>query len=94
MVLTERETARVTGRHLIAGAALLVAIALGTGSARAGLPEPRTAKEYAVKAAFLYSFANFVTWPAGEGEPDKQFVIGIVRTPSGNSLTELSAGKK
>lgn len=36
-------------------------------------------KEYNVKAAYLYSFGRYVTWPAGTWQSDDQpFVIGVI----------------
>jgi hypothetical protein len=53
-------------------------------------------REYAIKAAFLYHFSTFVTWPEhvfpGEGKP---FVIGIYgSSPFGGALTKIAARKK
>jgi hypothetical protein len=36
------------------------------------------AREYALKAAFLYNFAKFITWPGGaDDDPRTGFVIGV-----------------
>ena len=95
MVLAEQETVRVGGRRRLAGAALLVAVVLGSASARAGTAGPRMKDEYAVKAAFLYNFGNFVTWSAGEGEQDEPFVIGIVgEDPFGQFIDQAVRGRK
>lgn len=53
------------------------------------------AKEYQVKAAFLYNFTKFVEWPdrcyAG---PDAPFVIGVLgRNPFGEELEKLVRGR-
>ena len=94
MVLAKRETTRVGGRQLVARAALLVAVALGSASAPEGTEGPRTKKEYALKAAFLYNFGNFVTWPAGDGEQDEPFVIAIVgEDPFGPFIDRALGGK-
>lgn len=51
--------------------------------------------EYAVKAAFVYDFAKFVTWPTGafksEDSPITICVLG--QNPFGNSLSQIIAGK-
>ncbi|HZH99862.1 MAG TPA: YfiR family protein, partial [Flavisolibacter sp.] len=38
------------------------------------------AKEYQVKAVFLYNFTQFVEWPAAAGQATQPFVIGILGT--------------
>ena len=49
--------------------------------------------EYEVKAAFLYHFAQLVTWPAGE-TPRDGFVIGIVGPdPFGPTIDAAVRGK-
>ena len=55
----------------------------------------RATREYDLKAAFLYNFAQFVEWPADAFEsPDAPFVFGIVGTdPFGNSLDQIVAGE-
>ncbi|GEM_PF-3979501 len=95
MVLAQRETTRVRGRQLVALATILVAIALGSASAREWAEDPRTKKEYALKAAFLYNFGKFVTWPTGDGEQDEPFVIAILgEDPFGPFIDQALGGKK
>jgi len=55
----------------------------------------RATREYDLKAAFLYNFAQFVEWPAEAFErPEAPFVIGIVGAdPFGRSLDEIVAGE-
>ena len=55
----------------------------------------RAMREYDLKAAFLYNFAQFVEWPADAFESaEAPFVIGIVGTdPFGHSLDEIVAGE-
>ena len=53
-------------------------------------------REYAIKAAFLHRFSNYVQWPADEfpslGEP---FVIGVFETnPFGTALDQVAHKKK
>lgn len=94
MVIAKRETTRVGGRQLAFRVALLVAVALGSAWARAGTEGRRTKKEYALKAAFLYNFGKFVTWPAGDGEQDEPFVIAIVgEDPFGPFIGQALGGK-
>jgi hypothetical protein len=76
-------------RAALAFAALLgVAVDPAAGASRA-------TREYDLKAAFLYNFAQFVEWPADAFEsPGAPFVIGIVGTdPFGQSLDEIVAGE-
>ena len=56
---------------------------------------PRTATEYELKAAFLYNFANFVSWPSDAfARPDSPFVIGVVGTdPFGPTLERILNGQ-
>ncbi len=78
------------GRHRTA-AAVVSALAL-----LAGAPQVNHASsEYTLKAAFLYNFARFVTWPddafASEESP---LLIGIVgEDPFGTDLDEVIADK-
>jgi hypothetical protein len=54
------------------------------------------AKEYQVKAAFLYNFANFVIWPATAfADAEAPLTICVTGTsPFGNALEELTANVK
>ena len=68
------------------------------GPALAGPPaplaaEPRTAREYDLKAAFLFNFSHFVDWPAESmSDPAAPFVIGVLGDdPFGTSLEEIVA---
>lgn len=67
-------------------------------SARNGNPAaiPReTAPEYAVKAALIYNFVQYVTWPA-EAFPsqDSPFVIGILgQDPFGDVIDKVVEGR-
>lgn len=62
-----------------------------TGSA-AG---PEVAKEYQVKAAFLYNFTKYVEWPDRcFAAADAPFVIGVIgRNPFGGELEKLVRGR-
>lgn len=52
-------------------------------------------KEYQLKAAFLYNFAQFVQWPSTSfTNPDAPFCIGILGDdPFGSSLEEIVRGE-
>jgi hypothetical protein len=55
-----------------------------------------TAREYQLKAVFLFNFTQFVEWPPDAfAEPDTPLVIGIVGDdPFGSYLDEIAAGEK
>ncbi len=69
--------------------ALLLFVALGLGSARA------QSKEYQLKAAFLFNFAQFVQWPSTSFSDDNApFRIGILGDdPFGSALEETIQGE-
>jgi len=54
-----------------------------------------TEREYAIKAAFLYHFASYVTWPPGAPMgAGKALVIGVLGAdPFGAMLDELAKAK-
>jgi hypothetical protein len=87
---------RQSGLLLARGLALLCALTLGVGARFS--PAARAAEkfpEYQLKAAFLFNFAKFVTWPdKAFAAPDTPLTIGILGTdPFGSSLRETVAGK-
>ena len=53
-------------------------------------------KEYKVKAAFIYNFAKYVTWPESSFETqESKLVIGVVgKNPFGTALDKTLKGKK
>ena len=55
-----------------------------------------TAREYQLKAVFLFNFTQFVEWPAEAfAEPNTPLVIGIIGDdPFGSYLDEIAAGEK
>src|SRR5437763_797056 len=63
------------------------------GMVRTARAEP--SREYAVKAAFIYNFAQFTQWPADAfTSDDSPFVIGIVGDdPFDHALDQAVAGK-
>jgi hypothetical protein len=73
-------------------AALLVIVASNAPAVRA----QSQSLEYDVKAAFLYNFARFVTWPAGSfAAPDAPLSICVIgEDPFGSRLDELVEGER
>jgi len=69
---------------------------LGILAFLAGIPGVRAeVSEYTVKAAFIYNFAKFVTWPdKALGKAGSPMVIGVVGDdPFGSALDDAVAGK-
>ena len=58
--------------------------------------EPVVAKEYQIKAAFLFHFTKFVEWPAEKfAETNSPIVIGVLgRNPFGTALAETVKDRK
>lgn len=67
----------------------LIALAAGASSLRATVAQDHT--EYQVKAAFLFNFAKFVTWPPPSfGDPGSPIVIGVLGDdPFGDDLKRV-----
>jgi YfiR/HmsC-like len=59
------------------------------------LPARAQTKEYQIKAAFLYNFAQFVQWPAGAlGSTNEPFRIGVLGdNPFDGALAETLQGE-
>ena len=78
------------GRAVVCG--VVCALAFGVPETRAAAP---TAKEYEVKAAFLFNFAQFVEWPAEAFEsPQMPVGIGILGDdPFGDILEQTIRGE-
>jgi hypothetical protein len=74
---------------------LLLSLMIGSLSAAPIMAEEAASREYQVKAAMIYNFAQFVEWPATAFEqPDSPLVISVVgANPFGQVLEELVAGK-
>jgi hypothetical protein len=71
-------------------AAMILAL-LGEGNPRAERPKP---SEYQVKAAFIYNFGRFVTWPARADNQESGFAICVLgQDPFGVALDAIIAGK-
>ncbi len=60
-----------------------------------GLGHAQQSKEYQLKAAFLYNFAQFVKWPSASfSSADAPFCIGILGDdPFGSALDETIQGE-
>lgn len=85
------------GRCAAVGATLVLAASgWPAGGAFAVETAAETVKEYEVKAAFLYNFAKFTTWPDDAYRDDEApFVIGLLgRDPFGRTLDDTLKGKK
>ena len=52
-------------------------------------------KEYQIKAAFLFHFAQFVEWPSADStNADAPFVVGVLgENPFGGALDEIVKGE-
>lgn len=61
-----------------------------------GPAQSAPASEYEVKAAFLFNFAKFVSWPPGAfPDPNTPLVIGVVgRDPFGSHLDDTVRGER
>lgn len=71
--------------------ALLVALTFVAAAACASATYAQS-REYNVKAAYIYNFARYVTWPEVDSEPD--FVIGVMGgNPFGNALHKIAVKK-
>lgn len=77
------------GRRVLAGAALLLA---ASPALRAQQP---VAREYQVKAVFLFNFPHFVDWPPSAfASAQAPFVIGVLGAdPFGTFLDQLVRGE-
>ena len=71
------------------------AVVAAVGSSTA-LAQEDISREYTIKAAYLYNFGRYVTWPEGAfSEADTPFVIGVLGTdPFGEVLDTIAAEKK
>jgi hypothetical protein len=76
-----------TGTRLFAGM-FVIALFLNIQQVKA---QTKPALEYQVKAAFLYNFTRFVSWPSSAfNSPTAPFVIGIVgNDPFGSYLEDI-----
>lgn len=74
---------------------LLLAVAFGAAAVSARASSDAHS-EYQVKAAFLFNFAKFVTWPpAAFSDPHAPIVIGILGDdPFKGDLAQIIAGQR
>ena len=81
---------RLSNLHIL----LILAFQIGSSHLAQGM-QPYSSSEYEVKAAFLYNFTRFVSWPSdGEHKSQEPFVIGIFgRDPFGDLLEGVVGGK-
>jgi hypothetical protein len=85
------------GRQLGRAFAVWTVIAAAIATAVAQSPTGAVInREYAIKAAFLYRFLNYVEWPAQAfPEETSPFIIGVYGTnPFGNVLNQVAKDKK
>ena len=70
---------------------VIVLSLLAVSSATQARADSTSSREYQVKAAFLYSFINFVDWPEDKlTEDNKQIIIGIIGDdPFGNAFEPI-----
>ncbi len=78
---------------------LIPVLSMAVGLLASAVPAdqtPRSASEYELKAAFLYNFANFVSWPPEAfARSDSPFVIGVIGTdPFGPALEQVLNGQR
>jgi hypothetical protein len=73
-----------------------VAIGGGGGGGGGGGDSGGASREYQLKAAFIFNFAQFVEWPQEAfAGPDAPLVIGVVGdNPFGGVLEQVVGGKK
>lgn len=94
--LMKRASARIENRHgkcrMVAFSFFLIFFLATAGMARAN----STAEEYAIKAAFLYHFAQFVEWPDGTfRNPDSPLIYCTMgEDPFHGALEANLLGKK
>lgn len=80
-------------RRMHRGGVLSVALALWLPAAAAAVP--LAVSEYAVKAAFLYKFAKFVSWPEAVLSAEDSFRLCVYgEDPFGADLDRIVAGKR
>lgn len=94
-VVSRQHRCRASARRLVAIAAAALGVAMASGNCLAVGPAEQPIAEYRIKAAFLYNFAKFVTWPAdsfaGPGDPIAICVVGP--GPFGQWLDDAVRGK-
>lgn len=88
---TGSDSFRMSGKRTTLFLAVTLLLAVGGSVARA----EATSREYQLKAAFLYNFAQFVEWPddsfKSSGSPIVIAVLG--QNPFGTALEQIVGGK-
>ena len=76
--------------------ATFLGLALTLGLVNGSVADPTVAKEYKVKAAFIYNFAKFVAWPAQKfADGNAPLVIGVLGpNPFGDELENALNGRQ
>lgn len=70
--------------------ALLITVFIQLGLLPEGLAQaPRSAEEYALKAAYLYQFTHFISWPANTVPPHYFNICLLGDNPFGSALDNL-----
>jgi len=87
----------IARRMVCAMAGLAAWVALGHAPALAQEPDLTTvSREYTIKAAYLYNFARYVTWPEGAfATAESPLVIGVLgEDPFGDALGVVARTKR
>jgi hypothetical protein len=94
-VAARQHRCRASARRWLAIAAAALGVAMALGNCFAGAPAEQPIDEYQMKAAFLYNFAKFVTWPGDSfAGPNDAIAICVVGWgPFGHWLEDTVKGK-
>jgi hypothetical protein len=92
----EEHGTRHKARWIFRGELWLVLVMSLFGVSMDAPPQQITAREYQLKAAFLFNFTQFVEWPAEAfAQDDSPLVIGILgEDPFGSYLDDIVQGEK
>ncbi len=84
----------IRGVRVLLPVLALLTFLIGYSGARA--TEERPSREFQIKAAFLYNFAQFVSWPRESfAGPESPLIIGVLGLdPFGPFLDELVQGER
>jgi hypothetical protein len=87
--------ARAGVRSAIATSLMAIASGLAMIAAAPAHPAPAVSREYDLKAAFIFHFAEFIDWPATAfAAPGEPMTIGILGDdPFGESLDQIVANE-
>jgi hypothetical protein len=86
---------RMPSWRSLRGRAFVISLALGvlvSGLSLAPAQGQSISREYPLKAAYLYNFANYIEWPAAAfPSPNSPFIVGVLGpNPFGSLLDELT----